>query len=215
MQERQAISRPCIYRQHEFRSSLPALWTQNVYTKEFGVRNVAKQEGKKNRPHTKRPNLRYFFLEDELHKKLSINLGKDTISAWNYPRGQRYVYNYSTVLRRHEPAFTTKQVCEFVNRTQRTIDQCIRDGMIRMPQYTYGLDENRKKYKYMWREKDIMELHAYLASLHIGRPRKDGEITNNSLPTPRELRALINDEAILYVKQGDTFVPSWKAKEIK
>jgi hypothetical protein len=54
-----------------------------------------------------------------------------------------------------------------------------------------------------------------LAELHVGRPRKDGEKANNSIPSPRELRALLDEEAILYVKQGDKYVPSFKAKEIR
>lgn len=176
---------------------------------------MAQAQGATNRSRAKRPLLpTYFFLNDQIHRRLHISRGKDLLLAWNYPEGKRVRANYSTVINRHKKAFTTKQVCEMVNRGRLTIENAIIDGMIERPQHTYGLDEHRRIYQYMWREKDIMDLLEYLSSIHQGRPRKDGEITNNGLPTPRELRAMINDDHVLYVKQGETYVPTWRAKEI-
>ena len=172
---------------------------------------MAEQERKNNGPRPKRAKLKYFFLEGNLHKALHINRSKDLIKAWNYPEGKISTFNYSTVLRRHQTAYTTKQVCEMLNRSRRTLDYALGSGMIRTPQYVYG--ETGHKSQYMWREEDIMELRDYLAEIHRGRPRKDGQITNNSIPSVREVRAMLNDDTILYVKQGDAFVPSWKAKE--
>lgn len=173
-----------------------------------------KREGKKNGRRTKRPVLpTYFFLNDQIHRKLHINRGKDLLAAWNYPESKKVLTSYSTTIRRHKTAFTTTQVCQMVNRGRLTIELAMRHGMIERPQHTYGLDENKNFYQYMWREEDIMDLLEYLSSVHRGRPRKDGEITTHDLPTPRELRAMINDENVLYVKQGDTYVPTWRAKE--
>lgn len=176
---------------------------------------MATEEGKTVRKTSKRPALKYFFLNDQIHLKLHINRGQDTISAWNYPEHARKVYSYSWVLRHMKPAYPTKKVAELLNRTVRSIQLYMEAGAIRTPQHTYALNEPQKIAKYMWREEDIMELHEYIASLHRGPKRLDGEVTNNTIPTPRELRALLNEEAILYVKQGDKYVPSWKAKEIR
>lgn len=175
---------------------------------------MADQTGKQNRQGKKRPRLNYFFLNDELHKKLLINRGKDLLVAWNYPGHKKVAYDYSTTLRRMERAFSTREVVEMVNRKHYTIELAIKHGMIEAPQHTYGLDENKNFYQYRWREKDIMGLLDYLSTVHQGRPRSDGMVTSLGLPTPRELRAMIHGEAILYVKQGDTFVPSWRAKEL-
>jgi hypothetical protein len=175
---------------------------------------MAGKKGSETRAATKRPRLKYFFLNDQIHLSLHINRGKDTISAWNYPEHARKVYSYSWVLRTMKPAYPTSKVAELLNRSVRSIQLYMEAGAIRTPQHTYALHEPQKIAKYMWREEDIMELHEYLAGIHVGRPRNDGETTNNSIPTPRELRALLNEEAILYVKQGDKYVPSWKAKEI-
>lgn len=173
-----------------------------------------KSKGKGNGRRTKRPVLpTYFFLNEQLHRKLHINRGRDLLTAWNYPEGKKVLTSYSTTIHRHKKAFTTTEVCKMVNRGRLTLELAMKHGMIERPQHTYGLDENKNFYQYMWRESDIMDLLEYLSSVHRGRPRNDGEITTHSLPTPRELRAMINDENILYVKEGDTYVPTWRAKE--
>lgn len=169
----------------------------------------------KNGPGTKRASLNdYFYYNGDLHCRLFVNRGRDTVVAWNYPQGKRMVYNYTDMLKRQEPAFAMRKVCQMMNRSRVTIQNAIQDGMIEAPQFTYGLDENRNKGSYMWSEKNLMDLLDYLSSVHHGRPRKDGVAIPKQLPTPRELRAMIHDEAVLYVKQGDTYVPTWRAKEL-
>jgi hypothetical protein len=160
----------------------------------------------------KKKPLRYFFLNGDLHKKLHINRGADEITAWNYPKARRYTYSYSSVRRYSEPAFNTSEVVKFISRGRERIEYAIITGAVPEPQYTYGLDENKNKFQHMWSEEDIMRLHAYFSSVHRGRPRNDGMITPQHLPTARELRAMIRQEEILYVKQGDKFVPTWKAE---
>lgn len=156
--------------------------------------------------------LRYFFLNGDLHKSMHINRSKDIIWAWNYPKAKRAAYTYSDVKKRAGKAFTTKQVCEMVGRTRLILERAIISGNINAPQMTYGLDENRRPHKYMWSEKDIMDLHAFMMTVHRGRPRRDGLITSSNLPTARELRAMIHQETVLYVKNDDgEFVPTWKA----
>lgn len=174
---------------------------------------MAGKQGSKDGKTTKRSRLKYFFLHGQIHKTLKINNGRDLLIAWNYPEIKKVTYSYSATLKSYEPAFTTKQVMEMLNRRRTTLEVAMKTGMIEYPQRTYGLDENMNFRQYMWREKDIMDAHAYFVTIHRGRPRNDGMIVSQDLPSQRELRALIHDEEIMYVKQGDTFVPSWRAKE--
>ncbi len=172
------------------------------------------QKGKGNGRRNKRPLLpKYFFLNDQIHRRQQINRGRDLLSAWNYPEAKRVTTSYSAAITRHKPAFSTAEVCQMVNRKRMTVENAMKNGMIERPQNTYGLNEDRNFYQYMWREEDIMALHEYLSSVHRGRPRKDGEITITDLPTARELRAMIHDNHVLYVKEGETYVPTWRAKE--
>lgn len=164
--------------------------------------------------------LRYFYLDHPehgplLHKSLHKNRGTDVIITWCYPLEKRIAYTYSDVRKNMEPAFTTQEVCKLVNRTRQVVEYALIDKEIDEPQYTYALNENRGKYKYMWHEKDIMALHEFLSSVHRGRPRKDGLITVVNLPSARELRAIIRQQPIMgYLDTEGNFTPTWLAEDL-
>lgn len=157
--------------------------------------------------------LNYFFLNGKLHRRLHINRGADIITAWCYPDHRRVAYTYSDTLRRMGKAFSTIEAANMLKRSRLTLERAILNGDIEEPQFTYGLNEHKRKFKYMWSEDNIMEMHAHLLTVHRGRPRKDGMITPGNLPTARELRALIRHNEIMYVKVGDKFVPTWDAEQ--
>lgn len=157
--------------------------------------------------------LKYLYLNGELHKVLHINRPEDIITLWSYPSEKRVGYTYSDVKKRMEKAFTTTEAAAMLQRHKMTLQRAIDAGEIEPPQFTYGLTEQRKKFQYMWNEKDIMAMHAVLASKHNGKPRKDGLITPQKLPTVRELRAMIRHNAIFYVKTDEGFVPTWDAEQ--
>jgi hypothetical protein len=164
-------------------------------------------------PPKKRP-LKYFYLNGLLHRKLHINRGADKVTTWCYPLHKRVTYTYTDVKKSLEPAFTTNEVGKMVNRGRVTIERAILEGKIEPPQFTYGLNEHKRKFKYMWHEKNILELHAHLSTQHFGRPRADGLITPKKLPTARELRAIIRQREILYVKdEHGNFKPVWDAED--
>lgn len=159
--------------------------------------------------------LKYLFLNGELHKVLQINRPRDEIVLWGYPSKRRVAYTYSDVRRRMEKAFTLTEVGKLLNRNKVTITRAIDAGEIERPQYTYGLDDPEHKiFQYMMRESDIMAMHAVLASKHAGGTRrKDGLVTPKSLPSARELRAMIRNDTVFYVKTDSGFVPTWEAKQ--
>jgi hypothetical protein len=61
-------------------------------------------------------------------------------------------------------------------------------------------------------EDDLFTIRSVLATIHKGRPRKDGRITpRRDLPTEKELRSLIGDSIMLYTKTEDgRFIPVWQ-----
>lgn len=162
----------------------------------------------------RKPAIRYFFYQGDLHKKLHINRGLDIITAWNYRQAKACKYSYTDVKRNGGKAFTTKQVKQMVGRGINLINKSVEQGMIPPPQWTYTLTPERKKIGRMWSEEDIMNLHEYLTTVHVGRPRHDGEVNTGRLPSARELRAIIRQGTILYVKDADgNFVPTWDAEK--
>lgn len=172
---------------------------------------MAVQEGKKST--TRGRTLTYFFLNGMLHQRLHINRGTDELTAWCYPKGKRVVLSYAQTRRDYQPAFSMRQVEKLLNRGRQSLQRAIMRGDLAEPPYSYTLDEHRRKRKYFWDEQSIMDAHAYFASRHFGRPRNDGKTTPKELPTPRELRAMIRQEPMLYVKDGEEYVPTWAASD--
>lgn len=174
---------------------------------------MAREEGKEKVKGKRKRRLNYFYLNGKLHKTLYINRTADTVLAWSYPESKRVGYTWSDVQRMHEKAFTTQEVCRMINRAQRTLETALMAGNIPKPQFTYGLSEVRRKYQFLWCEKDILEAWDYFSTVHRGRPRNDGQVTPQTMPSRRELMAMIRQDEILYVKQGEDFRPVWQAKD--
>lgn len=154
----------------------------------------------------------HWFLDGDLHKNLAINRGRDLLVAWNFPEHKKVTLNYTYVMRNKQKAFTTQEAGRMINRSRVSIQNAIDRGDVPTPPYSYSLATGRKKENW-WDEKNLLGLLDYFASVHRGRPRRDGETTEWNLPTPRELRALIHDEDVMYVKRDGVFVPTWRAKE--
>lgn len=174
---------------------------------------MVSQVGTKTRKSKKRPRLAtHFYLNKQLHKTLHINRGSDVVTTWRYEDGRVVKYNYSDTLKYARPAFSMKRAGQLLNRKKQTLELAILNGDIPRPQFSYTIDENRNMIQYFFSEDDIIAAHQYFVTVHFGRPRNDGLVTPYPIPTLRELRAMMNDEEILYVQQGDSFVPTWKAK---
>jgi hypothetical protein len=159
--------------------------------------------------------LRYFYLNGDLHKVLSVNRAQDFAVCWNFPQGKRAGYVWSDVRKRAEKAFTMKQVGAMVGRHRVNIERDILNGNIKAPQRSYTLDGNKRLLYYFFSEEDIFDLHSYLLTVHIGRPRKDGQILpRQTIPSKAELRAMIRHDIVTYVKTEDgEFVPVWKEQD--
>ncbi len=159
----------------------------------------------------KNKTLRYFYINGDLHKVIRIVRPSDLVEAWNYREGKRAGYVWSDVRKRMENAFTLQQVSAMVGRHRVQIENYILHGMIKTPQRAYSLDGNKTPGKYLLSESDVLGLHDYLLTVHIGRPRKDGKITPGKMPTRAELRSIMKHDLITYVKTDDNeFRPIWK-----
>lgn len=157
---------------------------------------------------------RLFYLHGDLHRILIINRPSDLVTCWNYTKNETVGYNWSDVRKRMDKAFTTQQVADMIGRHRVVIEGYIIKGLIRAPQRTYTLNEERKPGKYMWCERDVYDLHDYLLTVHIGRPRKDGRVTPAAMPTKAELRAMMQHDTVMYMKsKSGEFVPVWREIE--
>lgn len=153
----------------------------------------------------------YFYLGGELHIKLHIDRGADLITCWSFVEHKVKGYPWSSTKRTMRPSYKTGQVVELLNRSRITIENAILDGEIRRPTQPYSLDKERRPGRFCWNEALIMEARDYFATKHIGFPRKDGRITAKPIATRAELRAMMEQGTMTYVKTSDgEFIPSFK-----
>lgn len=156
----------------------------------------------------------YFFLNGDLHKKIVVNRGRDVIYAWNYPQHKRFTYGYTNMLQRHEIAMSSLEVAKVIRRSKSRVEHAIWEGKVPTPQMTYSLETGAPG-KYMWCQKDVLQLLDYMATITHGRPRKDGLLRESkNLPTPQEVKAIFRDERVLYAKRGENYVPTFRAQQL-
>lgn len=165
---------------------------------------------KKRKPSKKVPT--YFFLDGSLLKRLHVDRGADLVTCWEYyPEGKIVAHSWSETRRKMKPAFRNSQVVVLLNRTRISIENAILRGDIRPPAKLYSLEPDRKPGRYMWSEANVMEARDYFSTVHYGRPRKDGRITSKPIPTRAELRAMMEQGTVTYVKTSDgEFIPMFK-----
>jgi hypothetical protein len=154
---------------------------------------------------SKSKELRYFFLNNKIHKVIRSSRSKDELVAWCYPDKKRMLYSYSQVKKYMENAYSVKQVAAMLNRHRVTIQDYILDGKVITPQkiYPIGDPENPNWSKYMFSESDILDMHQHI--LDSGH--------SSDVPTKAELLGLLKHNLILYTKTEEgKFVPVWKAE---
>lgn len=155
---------------------------------------------------------RFFFLDGHLHKILHVSRARDLLTAYDFYDHKTKVYPWSEVQRRKQNAFTLTQAAELLDRHRDRLKRYIIDGDIPKPQQEYTISTG-KLGRYFLSEDDVMDFRDFMATVHIGRPRKDGRVTNNRVPTREELRAMMQSGRILYVKEDGDYIPVWKAKD--
>lgn len=154
--------------------------------------------------------IKYFYVNNKLHKVIHQNRGQDSVVSWCYEDRCRIRYSLADVRSRAGKAYSTGEVQKLIARHQTYILKLVADGTIKRPQQTYSLDGSFKPGKFKWSEEDILDLHEYFATTHTGRPRKDGLITARAMPSRAELIAMMRNNTAVYVKEGESFVPVWK-----
>jgi hypothetical protein len=149
--------------------------------------------------------LRYFFLNDKIHKVLSSSRSKDEIVAWCYPDKKRVMYPYSQVKKNMETAYTVVEVAAMLNKHRVTIQEYILNEKVATPQkiYPIGQPDSENWSQYMFNQKNILDIHQHI--LDSGHSKE--------IPSKAEIQALLKNNLILYTKTEDgKFVPVWKAE---
>jgi hypothetical protein len=153
----------------------------------------------------KSKSLRYFFLNDKIHKVLKASRSKDEMIAWCYPDKKRVMYSYSQVKKNMETAYTVVEVAYMLNKHRVTIQEYILNEKVATPQkiYPIGQPDSENWSQYMFNQKNILDIHQHI--LDSGHSKE--------IPSKAEVQALLKNNLVLYTKTEDgKFVPVWKAE---
>ena len=140
---------------------------------------------------SKQKTIRYFFLNDKIHKALNVSRSRDELIAWCYPDKKRVLYSYSQVKQNMKTAYSMSEVSSMLNKHKITIMDYILEGKVKKPSKIYPIGNPDANWsKYMFNDSDIYDIHEYI--LECGHA--------SEMPSKNELRALLKHNIILYTK---------------
>lgn len=154
-----------------------------------------------------------FYLNGNLHRAVKIERSKNRITAVDFVEDKIKTYPYSEVEKKRRRALGVVEVAEIFGFHRKTVNQHISDDRFPRPQREHEYS-TKKPGAYFFSEKDLYNYHEFLLNSPSGRNRADGTARKRKgLPSREDLRVLMEYGRILYVKDGDDFIPVWRAEE--
>ena len=155
-----------------------------------------------------KPSRALWFLNNELCKPIHLSRAAGMLTVWNINREERMLLPLSEWKKKRKRAYLKADAAMTLGLSKKTISKNISAGIF--PPLTGatkgGAPEFTKKSYYS--EDDVMKVREIQAGRHMGRPRKDGLITNNQTPTALELAVAMGDATQLYTKDNQgNFIP--------
>jgi hypothetical protein len=151
-----------------------------------------------------------WFLNNSLVRKHHLNRSNGIMSVYNITKNQIESCLISDFKKNRERAYTVKETAELVNRHRKYLPTLMQNGTIPYPTGAQEGGEGKFGIRSYYSESQVHEIRDILASFHMGRPRKDGLITNDTTPTRQELTRRMGNGILTYTRTADgQFVPMW------
>lgn len=156
-----------------------------------------------------KPSNKIFFINKDLVRVIHINKSQNFIKIYNISQDKNQSLLWTDFVKHRKKAYTKKQVCKLLNRKMVQLDKYIYSGMIEPPTGAAPGGIRAWHYLSFYSEDEIFRIRDYMSTIHRGRPRRDGLITN-SVITEQELKVLVGHGIMLYRKSSDgEMVPVW------
>lgn len=152
-----------------------------------------------------------FFLDGNLHQKISMIPSENILVAWNYPREERSHYNYQQVRRRYQRAFDIKQVAELTEQSLDRLKKLIKNNILSRGSGSSYTIATRRPGPVYWSEDDLLDLRSEMFA--IAKKNAYGEpYAGFKLISEAELVHKIRGGESYYIKNDDgEFVKVWRA----
>ena len=153
---------------------------------------------------------RVWFLNGDLVRIHHLNRAGGIVSVYNIIKDRIESCLLSDFKKNREKAYTVKETSILVNRHQKYLPTLMKNGIIPTPTGAAKDGARSWQTRSYYSESQVREIRDILATRTTGPQRKDGLITNNSVPTVQELNRRMGDGILTYIKTADgNFVPSW------
>jgi hypothetical protein len=174
---------------------------------------MAKRSGKEefidlNLPIIVRRRRKTFFLNDDLVRIYHVNRAAGMVTLDNLTKEYQMTIPLIEFRKKRRRAYTLTETAKLLNFHTKSIPRLIKQEKIPPPMGELPGGERAFHYNSYYSEDHIMDIRNIMSRVHKGKPRKDGLVTNNRIPTEQELRYAMGDGIMMYVKNDDgRFVP--------
>jgi hypothetical protein len=151
-----------------------------------------------------------WFLNGDLVRPHHFNRSAGIVTLYNIIKDRMETCLISDFKKTRERAYTVGETAALVNRHKKYMPSLIKRGVIPPPTGSSKDGKTGWQIRSYYSESQVREIRDILASIHIGQPRKDGLITNNSTPNRQELTRRMGDGILTYTRNADgEFIPVW------
>ena len=155
-------------------------------------------------------NKKVWFLNGDLVRIHHLNRSNGIMSVYNIIQDRIESCLVADFKKNRERAYTVGQAADLVNRHKKYMPQLMKRGVIPYPTGSQKGGSTGWQVRSYYSEMQVKEIRDILATYHMGRPRKDGLITNDITPSPQELTRRMGDGILTYTRTEDgRFIPIW------
>ncbi len=155
-------------------------------------------------------NKKVWFLNGDLVRPHHFSRSNGLVTFYNITKDQMESCFLSDFKRNRERAYTVGETAKLVNRHKKYMPRLIKRGIIPPPVGSQKGGGRGWQVRSYYSESQVKEIRDILSTLHIGRPRKDGLLTNNITPNKQELTRRMGDGILTYTRTEDgRFIPVW------
>ena len=156
-------------------------------------------------------NKKIWFLNNDLVRLYHSSRSTGMVTVYNITKDRLETCLRSDFKKGRQKAYTVAETALLVNRHRKYFPLLIKRGVIPAPTGSKLNGERGWQIRSYYSESQVKEIRDILATIHIGRPRKDNLITNNQTPTSQELTRRTGDGILVYTKTEDgRFIPVWQ-----
>jgi hypothetical protein len=151
-----------------------------------------------------------WFLNGDLVRLYHSSRSTGMVTFYNITKDRLETCLRTDFRKNRQRAYTVAETSRLVNRHIKYMPTLIKKGIIPPPIGAKVDGKRGWQIRSYYSEEHIREIRAILGSRHMGQPRKDGLITNNSIPTSQELTRRMGDGILTYTKTEDgRYIPVW------